>query len=635
MKNNIGHKKDSLPSRAFFSTLKGLTLMLSVTVFDDSDSGKIFRFSKDRVSIGRSGRNDLSLSNSHISSNHGEIRKSKGTYRYKDLGSTNGSMIRRKGKEIYLSARTLSEYPLVDGDEIVLGAQGDLVVIKLNIETLPDEERPVPLGESTIVKVLPLRQMDRWSEAVLKDSRAIDELYRFIRLIQPADRVEDVYKVTSEAVLEIFDKASHVMILRSDPEADEYLPVKSQAREEETSEEPPPLSRAIVERVVHSGEAVLFKNAPEEFEGSESLAASRVLSGICCPLSYQGRVTGVLQATSKEDTGLFNTRDLEILTLAGNQLAMKLHNLELIQSLQNAQELLRIENENLERRVSQRTKDLEDTLEELKSTQSQLVHSQQMASLGTLVAGIAHELNNPISFIYDNLDFLETYIQAFVQINDFYDGIPMDEKKRQEIELEKKRLNLDYVRKDIQKLQENFREGAERTRRIVKDLRTFSRLDEAERKEVDLHQGLESTLALLSNRLKHVIRVHRQYGKLPYIECFPGQINQVFMNLLMNAADAIEGEGDIWISTYFEEEETDVRIEIKDNGKGIPDEAIPNLFVPFFTTKEVGKGTGLGLSISYGIVERHGGRIEVKSMEGEGAVFTVVLPLKLPEELRT
>ena len=459
-------------------------------------------------------------------------------------------------------------------------------------------------GEHKIIRTLPLEQIDVLGESVLRDSRAIDALYRFIQSIQPANRPDEICQIGAEAVLEVFEKASHVVILRADPKEHAYLPVAARGRDGDDPKHSIPVSQSIIQRVVSVGESILFENALEKLQDAKSIAESHVLSGICCPLWHRGKVAGVLQITSKEATGLFDQRDLEILTLACNQLAMKLQAGELVDSL----------------------------VQSLEDTRVQLVHSEKMASLGTLVAGVAHELNNPISFIYDNLGFLEQYVKALLSAIDQYEGVPLAEGARDQIDRIKEELNLEFIRTDLGKLQENFREGAERTKRIVTDLRTFSRLDEAERKTVDLHEGLESTLALLTNKLKNVVKVHRQYGNLPRVECYPGQLNQVFVNLLTNAADAIAGEGDMWITTNYDEAEDCVRIKVEDNGKGIPEEDIPKLFDPFFTTKDVGRGTGLGLSVSYGIVERHGGRIEVESEVGKGSAFTVVLPVRLQKD---
>lgn len=282
--------------------------------------------------------------------------------------------------------------------------------------------------------------------------------------------------------------------------------------------------------------------------------------------------------------------------------------------------------------MAENTRVQKDAHQRLENTRAQLIHSQKMASLGTLVAGIAHELNNPITFIYDNLDFLQRYIDSLLEMIDFYEIIPVGDQEGKQIEQQKEKLNLDYVRKDLAPLLKNIREGAERTKRIVTGLRTFSRAHEAEYEEIDIHQSLESTLSLLTNRLQNVVRVHRQYGDLPFVECLAGQLEQVFANLLTNAADSLEGEGDIWITTDCGREEGRIWIRIEDNGKGIPEEDISRLFDPFFTTKEAGKGTGLGLKVSHEIIERHGGRIEVESRIGQGSAFTLVLPAKAQKD---
>lgn len=260
--------------------------------------------------------------------------------------------------------------------------------------------------------------------------------------------------------------------------------------------------------------------------------------------------------------------------------------------------------------LSQANRTLESAYQELRATEAQLVQSEKMASLGQLVAGIAHELNNPISFVYANTHYLRK---------------ALDELKGQ-FQRREEDLRAEALFRRLEDLLEGCRHGAERAKQIVTDLRTFSRLDEAEFKPADLHEGIESTLTLLSHRLKDRITVHREYGEIPPIECYPGPLNQVFMNLLANAAEAIQGKGDIWIQT--ERDGDEVVISIRDNGVGIPEAHSDKLFTPFFTTKEVGRGTGLGLSVTYGIIQKHGGQISVESKVGEGSTFTVRLSVR-------
>jgi two-component system NtrC family sensor kinase len=234
----------------------------------------------------------------------------------------------------------------------------------------------------------------------------------------------------------------------------------------------------------------------------------------------------------------------------------------------------------------------------------QLVQSEKMASLGRLVAGVAHEINNPVSFIASSVVPLRRRLEKAA-------GAPAAEATK--------------MLREAGEIVDIMARGAERTVAIVKDLRSFSRLHEATRKLVDLHEGLEVTLRLLEARFRDRITIHRQYGTLPLVECDPGQVNQVFMNVLANACDAIDGRGNVWVSTEADGEA--VTVAIRDDGRGMPADVLGRIFDPFFTTKDVGAGTGLGLAISHGVVEAHGGRIEVESAPGAGATFRIVLPL--------
>lgn len=288
----------------------------------------------------------------------------------------------------------------------------------------------------------------------------------------------------------------------------------------------------------------------------------------------------------------------------------------------------------LSRRTFESQKALKDKLQELErankeisETQGKLVHTGKMASLGQLVAGVAHELNNPIGFIYSNMVHLREYSEKLIQL------IEMAEKHPEKLEKEKKKADFDYLIKDMPKLITSCEDGARRTRDIVLGLRNFSRLDEAQLKAVDIHEGLESTLRLLAGETKNRIRVFKHFEKLPKITCYPSQLNQVFMNVLSNAAQAIDGEGEIIITTKRLDEEN-IEISIRDSGEGMNKQTLEKIFDPFFTTKELGTGTGLGLSISYGVVQKHGGEILVKSKVGEGTEFRIILPIHGPADTK-
>ena len=267
---------------------------------------------------------------------------------------------------------------------------------------------------------------------------------------------------------------------------------------------------------------------------------------------------------------------------------------------------------------------------ELERLQAQLVHSERMASVGQLAGGVAHELNNPAGFIYSNMESLGKCADSLQKILAVYDRGPLPSDLATRATAIKGEIHYETLLPELCSIIADCREGARRIRDIVLNLRTFSRLDEAELKTVDLHVGLDATVRLLPQYYGGChIRLKRQYGNLPPVECFAGQLNQVWMNLLTNAAQAIgDRTGEVRIETGLEGKE--VKVRISDTGKGIAPENLKRIFDPFFTTKPVGEGTGLGLSISYGIIERHGGTITVESEPARGTTFTTLIPLKAP-----
>ena len=302
--------------------------------------------------------------------------------------------------------------------------------------------------------------------------------------------------------------------------------------------------------------------------------------------------------------------------------------------------LLETSNRNLEMKIAERTHELstahqelqqrhqqiETAYQELARTQDQLVQSEKMASLGLLVAGVAHELNNPISYVHSNLEFIQDYTERLAAMakTHFEADHSANSVSRQK-DAQPEIARVEATLNTLQELIASCREGTERIKKIVLDLRVFSRTDDIGLVLADLHEGIESTLNLLAKQYQDRITLHREYGYLPLVECYPSQLNQVFMNLLQNAAQAIPGQGEVWIHTVAEGDRA--RITIRDNGVGIPEEQLNRIFDPFFTTKPVGTGTGLGLSISYGIIQKHGGKIRATSKVGEGTEFTIELPV--------
>lgn len=280
-----------------------------------------------------------------------------------------------------------------------------------------------------------------------------------------------------------------------------------------------------------------------------------------------------------------------------------------------------LENQNIE---------LANRKTELERLQAQLVHTEKMASLGQLAAGIAHELNNPAGFIYGNMDILRDYLSKLERLFKAYDKVALPDDVGSLIDSVKTEINYDKLIEELHSIISDCGEGAQRICDVVKNLRLFSRLDEAELKPIDIHDGIDSTIRLLSRYYgSGRIALHRDYADLPPVSCYAGQLNQVWMNLLVNAAQAVANAGDVSIATKLDGDS--VIIAISDTGTGIPEEQLSRIFDPFFTTKPVGEGTGLGLSISYGIIERHGGTITVKSKVGAGTTMTVRIPISANE----
>ena len=283
-------------------------------------------------------------------------------------------------------------------------------------------------------------------------------------------------------------------------------------------------------------------------------------------------------------------------------------------------------------RVQRRNQEIENAHGALKEAQAQLVQSEKLASVGQLAAGVAHEINNPIGFISSNLGTLKTYVELFKRLLDGYRQHAAA--PRSELAAELKQLeeteDIEFVLEDVDELLADSISGSARVKEIVQGLKSFSRVDEAKLKEEDLHAGIESTLKVVANEIKYKCNVEKDFGDLPLVTCNLAQINQVFMNMLVNAAQAMESQGTITISTLTEGDVAVVRF--RDTGAGIPPDKLSSIFDPFFTTKPVGSGTGLGLSISYGIVQDHGGTIDVQSEVGVGTEFTIRLPLRPPTE---
>ncbi|NER94639.1 MAG: urea ABC transporter substrate-binding protein [Symploca sp. SIO1B1] len=350
---------------------------------------------------------------------------------------------------------------------------------------------------------------------------------------------------------------------------------------------------------------------------------------LIAPIQTRSQKIGVVVCENFRTPHPWEHSEVELITSVVDQLANAIDQAELFEQSRTAADL-----------ATAHARQLQKALDELHSSQARLVQSEKMSTLGTLVAGVAHEINNPISFIYGNLHYAKEYIESLLKLVNLYQqnySEPLPS-----IEAYAEAIDLDFLIEDLPKTLSSMQTGAERIRNLVLSLRNFSRLDRLQMEAVDIHEGIDSTLLILNNRLKgksgnYIIEVIKEYGEIPLVECYPSQLNQVFMNIISNAIDTLEesiNKGKmtepprIWIRTDISFPEK-INICIADNGLGITEETKRQLFDPFFTTKPVGKGTGLGLSISYKIVvERHGGILRCESLPGEGSQFLIEIPLQ-------
>ena len=308
---------------------------------------------------------------------------------------------------------------------------------------------------------------------------------------------------------------------------------------------------------------------------------------------------------------------------------------ELVQSYNMMANALQRLYSTLEIQVQDRTKELKAAYAELQSTQAMMVHSEKMKSLGELVAGIMHEINNPINFIYGNMTHLSNYSNDLIQVIDEYTKYAesLKPEEREAVQSLLKEIDYDFLKTDLPDLIKSCKEGADRAKNIIQDLKSFSRMEEAAISDVDIPHEIDMTLNILHNKIKNKAEIHKEYmDVLPKIEAFGGQLNQVFMNILDNAVGAIKETGDIWIRINPDEAHKNLIVEIEDNGAGMDTETVNKVFNPFFTTKPVGQGTGLGLSITYKIIKNHQGDIKCESELGKGTKFIITLPINIDRE---
>ena len=473
---------------------------------------------------------------------------------------------------------------------------------------------------------------------VMKASQAISEeivleqlLHKLMQILMESAGAQKGFLLLRSQEMSSQDEGSLLLAAEGQVEPDQVivLPFTHVSKNSD-------LPISLINYVQRTKEIIVLNKAPNEglFNRDPYIMKHQPQSILGLPIIHQGQLLGILYLENRLTQDAFTSDRLEVLSLLSAQASISLENALMYSSLED--------------KVTARTQELEDknlhlkqTLQQLQQTQLQLIQTEKMSSLGQLVAGIAHEINNPVNFIYGNLSHTNEYLQDLLNLIELYQQhYPQP---AIEIQDEIETIELEFLVEDLPKILDSMKVGATRIKEIVKSLRNFSRLDEAEMKPVDIHEGIDNTLLILQNRLKAkpnhpTIEVIKEYGQLPEVECYASALNQVFLHILANAIDALEMPNidqlaqaqipTIWIRTEVVEDQQ-VFIHITDNGTGMKEEIKKHLFDPFFTTKPVGQGTGMGLSISYQIiVEKHNGKLECISNPGQGSEFIIQIPIQ-------
>jgi len=455
-------------------------------------------------------------------------------------------------------------------------------------------------------------------------------LNRVARVITSTLDIKKLLDLIMDMTKSVLEAEASALILIDEEKDELYFESATGVKESRVKEIRMKKGKGIAGWVAERGKPLRVPDVskdPRFFKGVDEKTGFKTRSILAAPLISKGKTIGIIEVVNRRDNGPFTEFHQELLMELSNYIAPAVENAQMARALEQSRMKIQEYSRTLEQKVEERTR-------ELKEAQAQLIQSEKLSSIGLLAAGIAHEINNPMGFINSNLFTFTGYIRELRQILTEYEQLEgdcqgtADEKLKfrcAQIKKVKERIDLEYIMNDLEKVIEESNEGARRVIRIVKGLKNFSHIDEERPEYADINETLEETLNVIWNELKYKAEVIKEYGDLPEIECYPRLLTQVFMNLLLNAAQAIEKEGRIVVKTYTDN--GNIYIRISDNGCGIPPENLPKLFDPFFTTKEVGKGTGLGLSMAYGIIERHKGKIQVESEVGKGSTFTIELPL--------
>jgi predicted ATPase/signal transduction histidine kinase len=465
--------------------------------------------------------------------------------------------------------------------------------------------------------------------AVMKAAQAISEEIELEKLLATLMQIAIAHAGAQTGILVIHQEEKWLVVAKANQNhIDNWQIALVECQE---------LPQSLIYSVARSQKTAVFDNlsASTQFAGDRYIITQQPKSVLCIPISKQGKSIAILYLENNLTVGAFTSDRVETLQILSAQAAISIENARLYQQVENYSQTLEAEVERKTEELSQKAFDLEQTLKNLQQTQTQLIQSEKMSALGQLVAGIAHEINNPVTFIHSNLQPTENHIKALLNLLELYQQEYPNKSSAIQAKIEE--IELAFIREDLTKILQSMKVGSERIKQIILSLRNFSRLDEADMKSVDLHAGLESTLLILQNRFQESdnqpkVQVIKEYGNLPQVTCYASEMNQVFISIISNALDALKQVSKtnknplIKIQTEVIEKEW-VRIAIADNGSGIPTHIQKRIFEPFFTTKPVGSGTGLGLSVSYAIIKKHRGKLTCDSTVSSGTIFVIEIPI--------
>jgi len=587
--------------------------MTNLVILSGTKQGEIVSLDADNIRIGRSNDNDLIIPEPRVSGSHAEIYRCCDKFFIRDLNSTNGT---------FVNSAPVAEQELKEGDKIKLGDITILFQINISGEAAFEELRKGPAIDmvfdedadrgSTIEFSVETPAVDIVSRDVARISSReqlghlhtrLAALYSILQKVNIIDNVDRLLELILE---ELFSELAvdRSIIMLKDPETGQLQPRAAKNRKAGIGTERIHVSRTIITSVMERGEAVLIRDAQQDnrFEMAQSIVDIGTRSAMCVPLKTESELLGILYVDKLSHTEIYSEEDLKFLAAICNQVAVSINNAQLFAEVHRAEKEIKTTNEKLKeanQAYAKANQLLEDSYQELQRTQQQLIQSEKLSSLGQMVAGLSHDLKNPLGAIWGYAELLERWLT------------------------EEKHLNA------VKKLQQ----AATLCTEIVQDLLSFAREENLKREKTDINDLVAKSVELHQVQIgNNGIEMQMNLrGDIPEIEIDGHQIMRVFNNIISNAIQAMDGSGKLTVTTDCADQW--VEVALTDTGPGIPAENLNKIFDPFFTTKERGKGTGLGLSTCFGVVKSHGGQIIPESVVGQGTTFRVKLPIEQQPKL--